>query len=81
MKKGHRYKKTSGEDSDEFFSNTVGIPPLTEEESEDEEPLMPEGVAYLLSLKRLVSQQLQRMAKMLDRSTNHCISIIYAITP
>ena len=58
-----------GEDSDEFFSNTVGMPLLTEEESEDGEPLMLEGVTYLLNSKCLVSQQLQKLAKMLDLPT------------
>ena len=58
-----------GKDSDEFFSNTVGMPLLTEEESEDGEPLMPEGVTYLLNSKCLVSQQLQKLAKMLDLPT------------
>ena len=44
-------------------------PALAEEESDDEEPLMPEGAAYPLNSKRLVTQQLQRLAKMLDLPT------------
>ena len=51
VKKGHRYKKISGEYSEEFFPNAVGMPPLTEEESEDEEPLIPVGVIYPLNSK------------------------------
>ena len=69
VKKGHRYKKMSGKDSEEFFSNAVGMPPLNEEESEDEEPLIPEGVTYPLNSKQLLSQQFQRLAKMLDLPT------------
>jgi len=55
----------SGESYDEFSSTSRDMPPLTEEESEEEHP-MPEGVAYSLNLKRLVTQQFQRLARMPD---------------